>query len=398
MKPVTCRPRPSSADLLLWALPWLAALLLAAWPGGTRASTAVLANPTATKHGPAPTPAPAAPVAPQDSASAAKLEAPPVISIKSAVAQQLREAIEASNSSSGIRRKPVVAVSNPHDTAADAGHQNAAKSAPAASQAHAPGTVAVAKPKPHAAVSKAGAAHAATTGHGASGHDAPHWSYEGPTGPQAWGQLQPAFNVCAIGKRQSPIHIEESATLQGPAEPLQFNYQPSKGSVVNNGHTIQVDLEGDNTLTVRGSTYKLLQFHFHHPSEERINYKGFAMVAHLVHKNAEGQLAVLAVVFDPGEASPLIETVWMHMPLDVNDRVKLPDGAIDVNLVLPTDQHYYQFMGSLTTPPCTEGVLWLVLKTPMTLSRDQLKLFAKLFPNNARPIQPANDRVIREAR
>ena len=128
-----------------------------------------------------------------------------------------------------------------------------------------------------------------------------------------------------------------------------------------------------------------------------MNYKGFAMVAHLVHKNAEGQLAVLAVLFDPGEGSPLIQKVWTHMPLDVNDRVRLPEGLIDLNEALPKDRRYYQFIGSLTTPPCTEGVLWLVLKEPMTLSRDQLKLFTQLFPNNARPIQPSNGRVVREA-
>lgn len=367
-----------------WALPLLGATWLLFQATPAHASAPAPANPAATKHGP-----PAA-SAPHEPASAAKVEVPPVVSIKSAVAQQLREAIDASNATSGIRKKPTVVVSNPRDAAAHA--------AAAGAGAHASGGVAVARPKPgHGTVSKATAAHAATTGHGGGAHDAPHWSYDGPTGPQAWGQLQPSFNVCAIGKRQSPIHIEESATLQGPAEPLQIRYQPSKGTVVNNGHTIQVDVDGENALTVRGSTYRLLQFHFHHPSEERVNYKGYAMVAHLVHKNDMGQLAVLAVLFDPGEASPVIDTVWTHMPLDVNDRVRLPDNAIDINLALPQDKRYYQFMGSLTTPPCTEGVLWLVLKTPMTLSRDQLKLFSRLFPNNARPIQPVNDRVIREA-
>ncbi|WP_296443552.1 carbonic anhydrase [Rhodoferax sp. UBA5149] len=224
-----------------------------------------------------------------------------------------------------------------------------------------------------------------------------HWSYEGANGPQAWGKLKPDFNICALGKRQSPINIDESDTLQGPAEPLQFNYQPSSGSVVNNGHTIQVDLVGDNTLTVRGSTYKLVQFHFHHPSEERVNYQGFAMVAHLVHKNAEGQLAVVSVLLDPGVANALINKVWTHMPLDTGDRVRLPSGLIDMNELLPKDQRYYQFMGSLTTPPCTEGVLWLVLKQPSTVSREQIKLFSQLFPLNARPVQAVNGRPVRDA-
>lgn len=243
---------------------------------------------------------------------------------------------------------------------------------------------------------------AALTGHETSLESAPHdgevhWSYEGPTGPQAWSKLKSDFNVCAIGKRQSPINIEESATLQGPAEPLQFNYQPSSGTVVNNGHTIQVDLYGENSMTVRGSTYKLLQFHFHTPSEEQINYRNFAMVAHLVHKNAEGQLAVVAVLLDPGTANALINKVWTYMPLDTNDRVRMPTGLIDMNELLPKDQRYYQFMGSLTTPPCTEGVLWMVLKQPTFVSREQIRLFTQLFPRNARPVQPVNGRPVRDA-
>ena len=245
------------------------------------------------------------------------------------------------------------------------------------------------------AAALAGHGPADNAGHG-NGHEA-HWAYEGENGPQKWGAMKPEFNVCAIGKRQSPIHIEETATLPGPAEPLQISYQPSGGSVVNNGHTIQVDLEGDNTLTVRGSVYKLVQFHFHHPAEEKVNYKGFAMVAHLVHRNDAGQLAVVAVLMDPGAPNPLIHNVWTHMPLDTADRVKLPAGAIDMNKLLPQDQRYYQFIGSLTTPPCTEGVLWLVLKQPMTLARDQLKMFSALFPNNARPTQPLHGRLVREA-
>ena len=230
-------------------------------------------------------------------------------------------------------------------------------------------------------------------------HHAPqgHWSYEGETGPQTWGSLEKNFNVCAIGKRQSPINIEETATLQGPAEPLQFNYQASSGTVLNNGHTIQVDLSGDNTLTVRGSSYKLVQFHFHTPSEERINGLGSAMVAHLVHKNAENQLAVVAVLLEPGAANSLIHQVWTYMPLDSGDRVSMPTGLIEMNALLPKDQRYYQFMGSLTTPPCTEGVLWMVMKQPTPISKEQIKLFTQIFPHNARPVQALNGRSVRDA-
>ncbi len=224
-----------------------------------------------------------------------------------------------------------------------------------------------------------------------------HWAYEGEAGPQSWGNLKPDFSTCAVGKRQSPINIESGSTLQGPAEPVQFAYAPSNGTVVNNGHTIQVDVQGENSITVRGSTYRLLQFHFHTPSEEQINSRRFPMVAHLVHKNNEGQLAVVAVLLDEGAANPLMDKVWTYMPLDANDRVRMPQDLLNVSELLPTDQRYYQFMGSLTTPPCSEGVLWMVLKQPVTISKGQYKLFTQLYPNNARPVQAVNGRPVREA-
>lgn len=224
------------------------------------------------------------------------------------------------------------------------------------------------------------------------------WSYQGETGPPAWASLKPEFVLCGTGKRQSPINIDDAETLQGPAEPLQFNYLPSEGSVVNNGYTIQVDVSGDNLLTVRGSTYKLLHLQFHAPSEERINFRSYAMVAHLVHRNAEGQLAIVAVLLDPGTANNLIHKIWTHMPLDTGDRVRLPVGLLDLNELLPKEQRYYQFFGSLTTPPCTEGVLWLVFKQPTSISREQLRLFTQLFPNNTRPVQATNGRPVRSAR
>jgi carbonic anhydrase len=225
-----------------------------------------------------------------------------------------------------------------------------------------------------------------------------HWSYDGENGPQAWGRLKPEFVQCAVGKRQSPINIEEGATLLGPAEPIEFNYSPSQGSVVNNGHTIQVDVQGENSIVVRGSTFRLVQFHFHTPSEEQIDFRRYPMVAHLVHKNDEGQLAVVAVLLEPapGNGNPVIEKVWTYMPLDTNDRVRLPRESLNLNEILPDDRRYFQFMGSLTTPPCTEGVLWLVLKKPVQLSKAQLRIFTQVYPHNARPTQPLNGRPVRE--
>lgn len=350
----------------------------------------------------APAPAASKPLAKKSGTSAP--EEAPLVDIKAALREQM----------TGKKKVTLVISDKPEaKTAAANTHSTPAK--PAA--AHEPEPVAAkATAVAHAAVSHSNpvvnprasreyirAKAAALTGHEASTASADahggevHWGYEGENGPQNWGKLKPEFNVCAIGKRQSPINIEESATLQGPAEPLQFNYTASSGTVVNNGHTIQVDLAGDNSLTVRGSTYRLLQFHFHTPSEEQVNYRNSSMVAHLVHKNNEGQLAVVAVLLDPGVANALIGKVWTYMPLDTNDRVRMPLGIIDMNELLPKDQRYFQFIGSLTTPPCTEGVLWMVLKQPTQLSREQIRMFQQLFPNNARPVQPVNGRPVRQA-
>jgi carbonic anhydrase len=294
--------------------------------------------------------------------------------------------------------KPVAAKTDGHGAPAAApAVAHAAAPAAATHKAAAPAAIAV---NPRASRDYIKAKAAALTGHESASdvHGGEvHWSYDGETGPQAWGQLKPEFNVCAIGKRQSPINIEDSGTLHGPAEPLMFNYTPSNGVVVNNGHTIQVDLQGENTLRVRGMVYKLVQFHFHSPSEEQVNYRNAAMVAHLVHKSNDGQLAVVAVLLDPGAANALINKVWTYMPLDANDRVRLPVDIVDMNELLPKDQRYFQFMGSLTTPPCTEGVLWMVLKQPTQISKDQIRLFQQLYPNNARPVQPINGRPVRNA-
>jgi len=250
-------------------------------------------------------------------------------------------------------------------------------------------------PRPARVPAKPKAPAPAPEAHGNT-HATPHWEYEGENGPANWGKLHPEFNICAIGKRQSPINIDEGSTLQGPAEPIAFSYTGSNGTVVNNGHTIQVDVQGDNYITVRGVRYQLLQFHFHTPSEEQINGARYPMVAHLVHKNDEGQLAVVGLMLDAGVANVLIDKVWTYMPLDAGDKVRMPRGMLNLNELLPADQRYYQFIGSLTTPPCTEGVLWLVMKQPVQISRNQLRMFRQLYPFNARPVQPVHGRPVRE--
>ncbi|MBN8486455.1 MAG: carbonic anhydrase family protein [Burkholderiales bacterium] len=226
--------------------------------------------------------------------------------------------------------------------------------------------------------------------HGA--HD-PHWEYEGVNGPQAWGALKPEFATCSTGQRQSPIDIRDGIPLE--LQPIEFAYIPTGFSVIDNGHTVQVNLPQGNAISVQGRRFELLQFHFHRPSEERINGRQFDMVVHLVHKDLDGRLAVVAVMLDRGSAHPLIQTVWNALPLEKNVAEPAPN-TLDLNHLLPKDRRYYTYMGSLTTPPCSEGVLWMVMKEPVQLSPQQIGIFARLYPMNARPIQKTAGRMIKE--
>ena len=222
-----------------------------------------------------------------------------------------------------------------------------------------------------------------------------HWDYEGLGGPENWGKLDPRNKLCATGERQSPIDIKDGIKVD--VEPIKFRYQPSTFRIVDNGHTILVEA-GEGSISLTGKTYELVQFHFHRPSEEKINGQRFDMVVHLVHKSDEGQLAVVAVLLARGNENPFIQTLWNNMPLEKNMPVAPPAATIDLNALLPSSRNYYTYMGSLTTPPCTEGVLWLVMKQPVQVSQDQINIFSRLYRNNARPIQPASGRLIKEGR
>ena len=222
-----------------------------------------------------------------------------------------------------------------------------------------------------------------------------HWDYEGLGGPENWGKLDPRNKLCATGERQSPIDIKDGIKVD--VEPIKFRYQPSTFRIVDNGHTILVEA-GEGSISLTGKTYELVQFHFHRPSEEKINGQRFDMVVHLVHKSDEGQLAVVAVLLERGNENPFIQTLWNNMPLEKNMPVAPPAATIDLNALLPSSRNYYTYMGSLTTPPCTEGVLWLVMKQPVQVSQDQINIFSRLYRNNARPIQPASGRLIKEGR
>ena len=221
-----------------------------------------------------------------------------------------------------------------------------------------------------------------------------HWNYQGGGGPDAWAQIKPEFAKCSTGTRQSPIDIRDGVRVQ--LDPVQFDYKPSAFRVVDNGHTVQVNVAGGNSIEVLGRRFDLVQFHFHRPSEERINGRQFDMVAHLVHKDIDGRLAVVAVLLDRGSVQPLVQTVWNNLPLEKGEEVAA-QTAIDLNRLLPDDRAYYTYMGSLTTPPCSEGVLWMVMKQPVPVSNEQIAIFARLYPMNARPIQHAGGRLIKES-
>ncbi len=265
---------------------------------------------------------------------------------------------------------------------------------------HAPGPAAAqveakAKASDHGGTAAKVARLRAAKGAAAAGAHGAHWTYGGDGGPEQWGQLKPEFATCATGSRQSPIDIRSGVKVD--LEPIQFDYRPSAFSVVDNGHTIQVNVGGGNAIEVQGRRFDLVQFHFHRPSEERINGRQFDMVAHLVHKDPEGRLAVVAVLLDRGGAAqPLIQTVWNNLPLEKGSEVSVR-GDLDMNHLLPADRRYFTYMGSLTTPPCSEGVLWLVLQQPVPLAQDQIGVFSKLYPMNARPVQQAAGRLIKQS-
>ncbi len=221
-----------------------------------------------------------------------------------------------------------------------------------------------------------------------------HWDYHGEGGPDSWGKLRPEFASCTHGTRQSPIDIREGLKLE--LDPVQFNYRPSLIRVIDNGHTVQVNVGSGNSIEVMGRRFELLQFHFHRPSEEQIDGRRFDMVAHLVHKDLDGKLAVIAVLLNRGAAQPLIQTVWNNLPLEkgMDQAVRAP---VDLNALLPVGRDYFTYMGSLTTPPCTEGVLWVVMKTPVDVSAEQIGIFSRMYPMNARPLQAAGGRMIKES-
>ena len=217
-----------------------------------------------------------------------------------------------------------------------------------------------------------------------------HWGYEGEHGPGRWGDLDAASKACSIGSQQSPIDIRSSIAARLP--PLQISWPKKPDMIVNNGHTIQVNADAGNTLTVGKDKYDLLQYHFHHPSEHLIGGKNFPMEVHFVHRNGAGNLAVVGALMTAGRPNAAFGKIVAAMPAKEGPAIKM--AAADPNQMLPAKRGYYQYSGSLTTPPCSEVVNWLLLREPIQVAKTDIDAFGKLFPMNARPAQKENRRFV----
>lgn len=222
------------------------------------------------------------------------------------------------------------------------------------------------------------------------------WSYEGETGPEYWGDLDPTNAVCTNGEEQSPINIETAKTdKDDKVEELKFNYAPTNFALANNGHTIQGNPEAlENSIIIDGEEYKLAQFHFHTPSEHQFNGQNFDMELHLVHKSASNELAVIGLMIKEGAANSALEKSWKVLPEEETTKDVKVAEAIDLMGLLPENMENFRYEGSLTTPPCSEEVEWIVLEQPIEMSKEQIDLFRQTFKDNDRPVQPLNDREV----
>ena len=221
--------------------------------------------------------------------------------------------------------------------------------------------------------------------------DHPHWSYSGLSGPEHWGDLAPEYIQCKVGVNQSPVDITH--TIDAELPPLRLDYHGATTEVINNGHTVQINVEPGNTLQVDGDVFELQQFHFHSPSEHRFKGSSFLMELHLVHANSRGELAVIGVLYESGETNPKLAQLGDVIPDAVNEPARFSVPLTDLGFVAEVDA-YYRYNGSLTTPPCSEGVRWFVVAEPRTISIKRQQAFIDLIGEDARGPQPLNARVI----
>ncbi len=228
----------------------------------------------------------------------------------------------------------------------------------------------------------------------AGDHEAPHWSYSGEEGPEHWGEISEQYRMCSEGRNQSPIDL--IADLDADLPELVFDYKGSPLREINNGHTIQQNVQPGGFLTISGfgKRYELKQFHFHSPSEHTIGGRSFAMELHFVHVNEAGGLGVLGVMIDEGDEHPVLNKLWAMMPEHAGETSEQAIGIEEIGLLPPT-REYFTYNGSLTTPPCSEGVVWMVLKNPIEASVEQIARFKeRMGPATNRLVQPHNARLI----
>lgn len=221
------------------------------------------------------------------------------------------------------------------------------------------------------------------------------WSYEDLTGPEYWGELSSENLACVNGNEQSPINLEFSdVEVDKKLTENQINYEPTNFTLVNNGHTVQANATTEgNSMIVEGNEYNLLQFHFHTPSEHQFNGQSYEMELHLVHSDKDGNLAVLGMMIQEGEENEILSAAWDGLPAEETEE-GTKDYLIDLQALLPKNQMSFHYAGSLTTPPCTEEVKWIIFEQPIEMSKEQIQAFQQIFPDNHRPVQPLNEREV----
>lgn len=222
------------------------------------------------------------------------------------------------------------------------------------------------------------------------------WSYSGIAGPEHWGDLSPEFSACSLGEEQSPIDLRQPVKADPGA--MVIDYQTVPLRIMNTGHSIQVNVDPGNTVTLNNHTFTLKQFHFHHPSEHTVDGINLPMELHLVHANHQGKLAVLGIFMVEGEPNPTLKLVWEAMPSQPSEEITVASAIINLAALVPEQRASFRYLGSLTTPPCTEAVQWVVFQSPLEVSTAQLGAFQALFPLNARPVQARNHPFLLEAR
>lgn len=224
-------------------------------------------------------------------------------------------------------------------------------------------------------------------------HPAVHWTYEGAEGPEHWGDLDPAWAACKTGKGQTPIDLTKGAPSDISLGQLVFKYQPIPLEIVNNGHTIQVEVKSDSSLSAVGTKWRLLQFHAHASSEHTVDKKSFALEIHFVHRNDKGNLAVVGVLFDVGKENAALAPYFDHAPKEKGPAKLVQGKSLDLGKIFGPKAAYYHYQGSLTTPPCTEGVEWFVLQEVQQISAAQLAKFTETEHGPThRPVQALGER------